>query len=503
MDSVRLQARDIYELQDYIDAQSGGPGKGFFRIVTDPFQARKVIQRGKLAVVLGIEVSHLFNCEHFNYEPTCTVEDIDRQMDEVHKLGVRDMELVNKYDNALAGVAGDGGAGGPVVNNGNKYETNKYWTMATCQTTEGDKDQPNVPRDALVIDALDVLLPDDEAPVYTDPPPHCNTRGITDLGEHVLKEMMGRGMIIDPDHLSQASRDELFAITEARDYSGLVSSHSWSNPKDYARIYKNGGVNAPNDNNTKGYVEAWKKLRKQRAKKYFYGIGYGADMNGFSSSAGPIGDEVKISYPFKTVDGNVTVEKQKSGERTFDINEDGISHYGLFPDWVEALRKLGGNQIVNDMANGSEAYLQMWERAVGVPGPRCKSRTARLRSHGVRRIHVGLSANDFLRRAGQPQQRRGRVWRWCVNKRSIKKTRITAVLTPKGRSALVATNAKAQRAGGIGVGDRVKTRRLFTRDAGRNTFVYGVRKGRVDFVAVATPAAMKKLRSYLRLSGLR
>ena len=51
MDSVRLQARRIRELEDYIDAQAGGPGKGFFRIVTDPFQAREVINDGKLAVV--------------------------------------------------------------------------------------------------------------------------------------------------------------------------------------------------------------------------------------------------------------------------------------------------------------------------------------------------------------------------------------------------------------------------------------------------------------------
>ena len=514
MDSVRLQARDIYELQDYIDAQSGGPGKGFFRIVTDPFQARKVIQRGKLAVVLGIEVSHLFNCEHFNYEPTCTVEDIDRQLDEVYKLGVRDMELVNKFDNALAGVAGDGGAGGPVINMGNKYETNKFWEIKTCQTTEGDKEQPGAPRDVLVIDALDVLLPDDELPVYADPAPHCNVRGLTDLGEYVVRKMMGRGMIIDPDHLSQASRDELFAVTESKDYSGLVSSHSWSNDKDYPRIMRNGGVVAPNDNNTKGYFENWKRLRKQRGKGYFYGIGYGADMNGFSSSAGPIGDEVKISYPFKTVDGNVTIQKQKSGERTFDINEDGISHYGLFPDWVEALRKLGGDQIANDMANGTEAYLQMWERAVGVPGPKCRSRTARLRSRGVRKIHVGLAANAFLRRAGQPQQRRGRVWRWCVNKRSIKKTRITAVLTPEGRSALVATNARGQRAARIGVGDPVKRRLakvgknhgggLWTVLAKNgNVFAYGTRAGRVTFAAVATPAAQTRLRRYVKLGGLR
>ncbi len=57
MDSIRLQAHDMYKMQDYIDAQFGGPGKGFYRIVTSPFQARRVINAGKMAVVMGIETS--------------------------------------------------------------------------------------------------------------------------------------------------------------------------------------------------------------------------------------------------------------------------------------------------------------------------------------------------------------------------------------------------------------------------------------------------------------
>ena len=511
MESVRLQARDIYELQDYIDAQSGGPGRGFFRIVTSPFQARKVIADGKMAVILGIEVSELFNCSHRNYVPDCNKEDIDRQLDEVYKLGVRSMELVNKFDNALAGVAGDGGSAGPVVNNGNKYETDTYWDLETCQTTEGDKEQPALPRDALIGNGLAALLPPGTAPVYGDPP-HCNTRGLTDLGEYLVRRMMERQMLIDPDHLSQSARDELFAVTESKRYSGILSSHSWSNEQDYPRIYDSGGVVAPSDNSSEGYFEDWKRLRKQRDRQYFYGIGYGADMNGFSASAGPLAEEHQITYPFKSFDGGVTVDKQQSGERTFDINVDGIAHYGLFPDWVEGLRQLGGDAIVDDMANGAEAYLQMWERAEAIPAPRCRSRTARLRRGGVRKIQPGLPAGRFLRRAGQPQQRDGRVWRYCVKSHPLERKRITAVLTKRGRSALVATNARAQRTLGLGAGDKKRrlrgraervTRRLWTRPAGGGRqFVYGVRGDRIRFVAVATRAAAanpKTLRRYVRL----
>ena len=79
MDSVRLQAmRHLRELQDYIDAQAGGPGKGFFRIVKNPFQARRVINRGKLAVVLGIEVSQPFDCTVPKQRPAAVTAPTDR-----------------------------------------------------------------------------------------------------------------------------------------------------------------------------------------------------------------------------------------------------------------------------------------------------------------------------------------------------------------------------------------------------------------------------------------
>ena len=57
------------------------------------------------------------------------------------------------------------------------------------------------------------------------------------------------------------------------------------------------------------------------------------------------------------------MDKQRSGSRVYDINVDGTDDYGLYPDWVEDLRTIAGQQIVDDMAQGAEAYLQMWQRA--------------------------------------------------------------------------------------------------------------------------------------------
>jgi hypothetical protein len=70
-----------------------------------------------------------------------------------------------------------------------------------------------------------------------------------------------------------------------------------------------------------------------------------------------------VKYPFRSFDGASTIHKQRSGTRTWDINTDGVDHYGLYPDWIEDLRQVAGGQIVEDMANGAEAYLQLWARA--------------------------------------------------------------------------------------------------------------------------------------------
>ena len=61
--------------------------------------------------------------------------------------------------------------------------------------------------------------------------------------------------------------------------------------------------------------------------------------------------------------GGSTIHQQVSGSRIYDVNTHGVDHYGLYPDWIEDLRQVGGDQIVDDLANGAEAYLQLWERA--------------------------------------------------------------------------------------------------------------------------------------------
>ena len=520
MDGVRLQARRLRELENYIDAQNGGPGKGWFRIVDDPFEARQVINQGKLAVVQGIEVSKLFDCGEMNDRPECTREQIDQRLDEVYKLGVRDMELVNKFDNALSGVAGDEGDTGAVTNTGNRYETGEFWDMDTCNGPPGaeDKEQhaaPGTGRDQLVANVLFNFLPQGVTPIYPEAP-HCNTEGLTDLGEYLVRRMIDKKMIIDPDHMSASGRNELLAIVEAERYSGIVSSHSWSSPDATPRIYETGGFITPYAGDSESFVRQWRETRPHRDPRYFFGFGYGADMNGFGSQGDPRGAGVPnpVRYPFKSFDGSVTLDKQRSGERVYDINVDGVAHYGLYPDWIEDLRMLAGQEIVDDMARGPEAYLQMWERAEGVARRRCQPARSNVARDGIGHVKLGASSRDVVFRAGQPSRRVGRVYRYCLNKRGDRKRgRMRVVFTPAGDVSLIFTTGPNQRVRRVGpgtkppkgarrLGDGLRVRRAGKRSA----YVFGVKRGRVRYVAVATRSVARserRLRAHLRLAGVK
>ena len=132
MESAHQQAADMYALQDYIDAQFGGPGKGFFRIVKDAGRGPAVINGGKLAVVLGVEVSEVLDCGQHGVAALHAPSRSTPSSTGCTALGVRSLFPVHKFDNALGGTHFDDGATGLLVNIGNKYATGEWWTAEHC-----------------------------------------------------------------------------------------------------------------------------------------------------------------------------------------------------------------------------------------------------------------------------------------------------------------------------------------------------------------------------------
>ena len=239
---------------------------------------------------------------------------------EMHRLGVRQMELVNKFDNALAGVAGDNGATGAVVNAANFLETGTFWDMRHCTPADGESsDHTQLALPGIGAEQQDALfgaigklfggvLP--ALPLYGRPL-HCNRRGLTSLGANTIRGLAKRDMIFDPDHLSVKARQAAMDLIEKLDYPGVISSHSWSTPDAYPRIYKAGGFITPYAGDSTGFVDKWRRHLGWADTRYYFGFGYGADINGLGAQGNPRGAGVpnKVTYPFTGLNG-VMVERQ-------------------------------------------------------------------------------------------------------------------------------------------------------------------------------------------------
>ncbi|MGW6709907.1 galactose-binding domain-containing protein [Streptomyces sp. NPDC054956] len=356
MTAIRLEAQKTYDMQAYIDKMYGGPGKGWFRIVTDSAQAREVVKQGKLAVVLGVETSEPFGCKQILDIAQCSQADIDRGLDELYNLGVRSMFLCHKFDNALCGVRFDEGALGTAINVGQFLSTGTFWKTEQC--TGPQHDNP--------IGLAPAASAEKELPAGVTVPSYasgaqCNTRGLTALGDYAVRGMMKRKMMLELDHMSVKAAGQAFDIMETENYPGVISSHSWMDLGWMERLYKLGGFAAAYMGGSEGFSAEAKRTDALR-EKYNVGYGYGTDMNGVGGWPGPRGAGVSnpVVYPFRSTDGGSVIDKQTTGQRTWDLNTDGASHYGLVPDWIEDIRIVGGQGVVDDLFKGAESYLRTW-----------------------------------------------------------------------------------------------------------------------------------------------
>ncbi|MFD4573383.1 discoidin domain-containing protein [Streptomyces sp. NPDC058417] len=360
MTSIRLQAKLTYDLQAFIDSMYGGPGKGWFRIVLDSAQARQVIQQGKLAVVLGVETSEPFGCKQILDVAQCGRQDIDKGLDELYDLGVRSMFLCHKFDNALCGVRFDQGGLGTAINVGQFLSTGTFWSTEQCKGPQRDN-----PIGLAASKAEDDLPAGVDVPAY-DENAQCNKRGLTELGEYAVRGMMQRKMMLEIDHMSVKATGRVLDIFESASYPGVLSSHSWMDLDWTERVYSLGGFVAQYMNGTEAFSAEARRTDALR-DKYGVGYGFGTDFNGVGDHPAPRGANTSnpVTYPFRSADGGSLIDRQVTGQRTWDYNTDGGAHVGLVPDWIEDIRKVGGNGVVDDLFRGAESYLDTWGASEG------------------------------------------------------------------------------------------------------------------------------------------
>ncbi len=385
---------EVYAMERYIDAQSGGEGKGWFRIVTEPAQAREVIAQGKLAVVLGIETADLFSCRLTprGDSPVCDATYVRDQLDAYYARGVRAIFPVHKYDNAF----GPGDGDRAFIEAGNFFNSG-HWSNFT---EDCPADMParfdngdvvfgglNMPRDPYDTPAPLDFSGFPSYPVGTafpyasllmDPPlvgEYCQNATLTALGETLIQEMMLRGMIIEVDHLPQWSYVRAFELLEAADYPA-AGTHGGSYD---GRIYELGGISKTGlgecrDPAAKGAMT--QRLRDRIDEIVAHGgypaEGFGFDLNGFAGAPGPrfadgacpSPQEDPVTYPFTSFAGDVEFTEPAVGNRSIDYANEGFVHIGMLPELLEDARK---DAIAEDdlepLFRSAEGYIRMWERA--------------------------------------------------------------------------------------------------------------------------------------------
>lgn len=372
MDSIALQRQLVLDLQDYIDAQEGGPGKGFFRITYSSAEARRTIENGQMAVVLGTENEKIFDCGEFLDLPECTREHIDAQLDEWHALGLRAIFPIHLFDNALGGSRlTDDPALSVVYQGGNILDTGHAYATIPCEEADGTPPGEAPVQSRGIIDT--VLL---QATSLPPAPPltGCvkNARGLTELGDHFVKGMIDRGIMIETDHSGTLARKRMLDLALERDVPVLSGHTGFINEdRDSRRILEVGGVisNLPDEPApvTVDFILRLAALyRELHGSTDGLGTGLGSDINGIHVQAAPRDDaaERPLVYPFMSYAGDVRFERQVTGERVFDLNTDGVAHYGLYPDFIADMQASeGGEEALKYLFRSAEVYLQAWERA--------------------------------------------------------------------------------------------------------------------------------------------
>jgi microsomal dipeptidase-like Zn-dependent dipeptidase len=376
MEALEHQVREAYRMQEHLDRKHGGPGRGWYRIVRDPEEAGAVIAAGRMAVILGTELQHLFNCDADR--PACSQETITRGLDRLEAMGVNYVFPVHHKLNQF---------GGP-----SQFNVLTNGPTAECWETQEK----------------------------------CSAEGLSPLGRFLIEELSARGMLIDTEHLSWKAFDETLDIAESRRYPVLAGHIGPFDLKTEAsqteqlrktdqiqRILGVGGMlgvilgvgvdeyarsaTAPvplpiSCGGADRWGNAYLYMRDLAGGGFLPGGGgritFGSDFNGFASwpapryasepcqprTAGdgrPIPKPTPIAYPLNlppnlvpaAVGGTSSLPRFEQF-RSWDYNQLGLMHAGLLPDFVEDLRSMGLTLAdLEPLYRSARGVVELWKTA--------------------------------------------------------------------------------------------------------------------------------------------
>ena len=208
-----------------------------------------MIERGKLAVLIGIESSNLFGCSERKASRSARARTWTAASAPSSGSAFARMFIAHWVDNAFGRRGAGGRREGRLHQRAQPLQTGHYFRTAPCpERGQGEEVTP------LNLGHLDVpaqLLPRRAAAAQHEPIPsyppgrQCNAKGLTNLGRYLVRRLIANHMLIEVDHMSERARLAVLRIAEAHGYP-LVSSHTdtgghWT-PSDLRRLYTAGRV---------------------------------------------------------------------------------------------------------------------------------------------------------------------------------------------------------------------------------------------------------------------
>jgi microsomal dipeptidase-like Zn-dependent dipeptidase len=362
--------------------------------VTTPQRMRTVVQSGKLAVVIGIEMDNIGDFYRPNeprtgevYHPNPTNEEIKAEIDMLYNKGVRYVFPVHIINNAFGGAAVYGsGMEKLLFNISNFYATGKTFQVeAVSKQTTGIGFRLPAKFSAYPKAAADFVRSLPGMPVkpevlnfeqyfYTPPMGDSGVRnvdGLSQKGIMMVSYLMSKGIMIDIDHMSEKSVLGTTELAQRWDYpinsghngprAGNEADEKTRSDAHYSIIKTLGGMVGvgTGDAEASNFVRTFRTVYgKMDGKNIAIGtdVGVGAKLPAAPSAAAALTSDIPGLPPSKT------------GNKTWDFqtyNKEGVDHYGMLPEFIHSLDRAGfSREEKNEFYNTAEYFAQMWEKCM-------------------------------------------------------------------------------------------------------------------------------------------
>ncbi|MDB5228849.1 MAG: putative rane protein [Bacteroidota bacterium] len=350
----------------------------FMEIALTPADVRRIVTNGKLAVVLGTEMDNIGNFyspqDHYKnatFNAAPSNEQVQSELDKLWDLGLRYIFPVHLTNN----VFGSSAIALAPLNVANKFNTGAEFIPEKVNTKETGIGthlvHPGVGLNAIAKMFMPFLLPKNVNPgkkknyTFWDTVPGFgmrNSTGITERGRFAIKYMMQKGFLIDIDHMSEKMTDVVLSMALANDYpvnsghNGLRGGNGSENGrtvKQYEALKQLGGMIGLGHGSSAGeFVNSYRQVAQIMGNTH---MGIGTDAGGFY----PL--PARDTTAFVTYDSTFT--RCKTGNRTWDINTDGVAHYGLMPDYIRSWDVAGMTAPEKKVfMSSAEDFTRMWEK---------------------------------------------------------------------------------------------------------------------------------------------